>query len=171
MSLAHAHKQEVEFEEPIQTTTATTFSDVVVLKDSLSGDAAYRIVRAQSLDNTRFATVDTVLVDRESLQDQLSYTLPSWLGLLDIPIDGGKLRPKLPIYFDSTFFVDGELLRLENEELSLFVSGRTKEELMQELCIYIDFIWSEYAQEDDEKLAPSGKVLKYRLLERFEQIE
>lgn len=170
MSLALAHKQEVEFENPFQTTTAKTFCDVRKFKDPSSGDANLVIRASGSLD-VRFTTVGTVPISQEALQEELSFTIPSGLELPDFPIESGKLKQTLPIYLGSAFYMEGDLFRFENEDLSLFVSGYTLEELFQELYEHIDFLWTEYALENDEKLDPSGRALKYRLLEQFEQIE
>lgn len=143
------------------------FGTIREFKGSSSDDDANLVGRAQDSHNMRFTTVGTVSIYQDSLQEQLSYTLPSELELPDIPIESGKLKQKLPIYLGSAFYMEGDLFRFENEDLSLFVSGFTLQELVQELYEHIDFLWTEYALEDDAKLAPSGKKLKHRLLERF----
>ena len=174
MSVGHALKRhEVEFEDPVQITTAKISRDVFVPRRSSSGDDPDLIARASYSHNVGFATTGTVIIDTDiidtgSSQEQLSFTLPLGIESPNIPIEGGEL---LPIYLELAFYTEGNLFRFENEDLSLFVSGFTMEELMQELYEHIALLWTEYALEDDAKLAPSGRKLKYCLLERFEQIE
>ena len=171
MAPAYAFKQEVKFDDPVQTTTAKPCSKFVSFQDLPSYRVSNKVICSSRSSGGNFATVGTISLEPESLQEQLSYTLPSELELPDIPIEGGKLLQKIPIYIGSVFFMNEDLFRLENEDLSLFVSGFTIEELVQELYEHIDFLWTEYALEDDAELAPSGKELKHRLLERFEQTE
>ena len=177
MSVGHALKrQEVEFEDPVQIATAKISKDVFVPRRSSLDDDPDLIARASYSHNVGFATTGTVIIDADiidtgSSQEQLSFTLPFGIESPNIPIEGGELKQKQPIYLDLAFYMEGNLFRFENEDLSLFVSGFTMEELMQELYEHIALLWTEYALEDDAKLAPSGKKLKYCLLERFEQIE
>ena len=160
MSHALAFKQDVRVEDPIQTATAR-----------ISGKASRSNFSYTCSSSERLSATGGFLTAREALPEQVSTTFPSDLEFSYIPIEGRKLRMKQSIYLGSEYFTDGDLLRLENEDLSLFISGNTRTELMHELCIYIGFLWAEYAMEDDDKLDPSGQELKRRLLERFELIK
>lgn len=83
----------------------------------------------------------------------------------------------------TTDYVDGEQLRynfrksipfkiereetltvLSNADLGIFVSGDNLEEAFKALGAEFDFLWEEYAKEDDKALHPSGKALKGTLL-------
>jgi hypothetical protein len=59
---------------------------------------------------------------------------------------------------------DKQLIEVEYAALGLNAFARTREELIDEVCEQIAFLWDAYAQADDSKLTPEAQQLKEALL-------
>ncbi len=79
-------------------------------------------------------------------------------------VDGEQLRYNFRESL--TFRIEREetLTILLNEDLGIFVGGASIEEAFKALGAEFDFLWDEYANEEDKALHPSGKTLKDTLL-------
>lgn len=61
-------------------------------------------------------------------------------------------------------------LELDIVELGIFVSGRTREALMDELHAHLELAWAEYAEAVDSELSGDARDIKRALLSRFHRI-
>ena len=59
----------------------------------------------------------------------------------------------------------------EDDELGIFASGKTEDDLKQDIASQIIFVWEYYVEEDDSKLVPKAQELKYRYKEIFDKLE
>lgn len=58
---------------------------------------------------------------------------------------------------------------IENDALGLHLEAPTREELFEDLLEELAFLWTAYASAPDDDLAPSARVLKASLRERFQE--
>lgn len=72
-----------------------------------------------------------------------------------------------PLKFQVTFDKAASCYDLEGD-LEIYLYAFSRQELESSLNELLEFMWLDYAREDDEaKLAPSGMQLKLDLLNRF----
>lgn len=74
-----------------------------------------------------------------------------------------RLNPPLVLEVD---FEKGLFLAVD-EELGIYVSGKRMESLKEEFSVDIDFLWKEYALEEDENLTEDAVGFKKELLKRI----
>jgi hypothetical protein len=55
-------------------------------------------------------------------------------------------------------------------EFGVFVSGSTREELLDELQEHLEFAWTEYAEADDDELTEDAREIKQALRARFRRL-
>lgn len=78
---------------------------------------------------------------------------------LDIKPLSNKLYHTKQFYKDTYWICDQE------EPFDILIFSPTQKLLKRDLYDYMEFIYEEFAMEEDSKLAPSAKRLKYNLLE------
>ncbi len=79
-------------------------------------------------------------------------------------VDGEQLRYNFRESISLKIDQEDAITILSNEPLGIIVYGASLEEAIKALGDEFDFLWEEYAKEDDDKLHPSGKTLKDALL-------
>jgi hypothetical protein len=63
-----------------------------------------------------------------------------------------------------------QIFEADVDELKIFVSGSTREELLDEFHDHMRFTWLEYAEADDSELSQDARELKHALLSRFRRV-
>lgn len=85
----------------------------------------------------------------------------------EINTSNGILKFREALTFQPSIDVSGKILYIENHSLGIYVSGRSREQLLSELIEELEFLWKEYAQEKDENLNIKALELKKILLNLF----
>lgn len=86
--------------------------------------------------------------------------------ITDVVYGGLHLRFNEPVTFDA-YQGEVDYWSISSDEWNLFVSGSSKEELIEELNEDFAFQWKEYALEDDVNLDEGARQLKQFLLSKI----
>jgi hypothetical protein len=87
-----------------------------------------------------------------------------------IELEGFRLVATPPLIIEPRLDAETkQSFEVDIEELGIFVSGSTREELLDELFDHLKFAWLEYAEAEDGVLSQDARDLKQALLSRFQR--
>ena len=118
----------------------------------------------------------TVVVDAEGLPTKIQdvETIEpvdlTEFELREVPTPKAILRLRTPIRLVPELTESKQYMVLRHAEYGIDVVAPTREELLSELHEQVEFLWREFALEDESCLSPSASALKSRLTAAFEEV-